>query len=84
MPRRDQIQDFYLQILYGGTKYFQSRTPSISREASEDLQPSVVVLTPQQDRHPVMNFPREVIGGSHDQGCAQNRLARFKVFPLIP
>ena len=38
LPRRDQIQDFYLQSLYGGTKYFQSRTPpSISREASEDL-----------------------------------------------
>ena len=31
-----------------------------------------------------MNAPRDVIGRSHDQRGARNRLARFGLFPLIP
>jgi hypothetical protein len=38
----------------------------------------------KQDRHAIVNAPREIIGASHDQCAARNRLAREWVFPLIP
>jgi hypothetical protein len=37
--------------------------------------PSIMILTLEQDRHAVMNFPHEVIGGGYDQ-CGASKSPR--------